>query len=57
MSDPLILVTIIISILALFFGVRYVMTGEADKEMVTLLSTAIGALITAYSLRHRKEKT
>lgn len=56
MIDALSVLTVIVGLAFLALMVRYALTGDLNKELLTVLSSLLGALITALSTR-KKERS
>lgn len=53
MTDPLNLLTVFVGLAFLGIMARYVVTGDLDEKLLAILSSLLGALITA--LQNRKK--
>lgn len=54
MLDALSVLTVIVGLAFLALMARYVLTGELNKELLTVLSSLLGALITALGTRKKE---
>ncbi|GGI87353.1 hypothetical protein [Deinococcus wulumuqiensis] len=54
MLDALSVLTVIVGLAFLALMARYVLTGDLNKELLTVLSSLLGALITALSTRKKE---
>lgn len=53
--DPLLLIpTAVVSLGLLLVLIRFAVTGEASTELLTILSTMMGGLVTAIATRKKK---